>query len=683
MGYASSSATHQPRPGPSHSGFNPRMLLDRRSRRRQSGSGVKSGKGRVIRNLSVIKYDRDMAGVKQFRPRDVSVIIRGLVEFPPNASEEVIRNNISILIQNSDMDGLDSKKYGPNDFEFVKRTGHSFVIPEFAPDFELDLSALKTLIGQGDVYVRLTVNHKPPLTQNMSTWSDDSDFETSPMYTDSTTHAPASRSPSPTLRLPSSRTTSDATSSSSMPSERRTCFSGVHDDLSCMSSNSHQLPRNSSRTSSPTTPICSINRESCMSISSHQLHRSISRSSLCSNSPNVSSDTHRERNTSNTSLLSQSSSCIRGESAHSSNSHPYQVPRNTSHSCSIALISSTPQREASHTPTTQNSSSFGTATLSRSSLSGVLRSPLRLTPVLSSGPATAASASGVEHSAPTDESDTVVISSQDEDTDDDVFYVPNTPPQELSPLSPKRSRYSEEEEITIGDLYLMFCNLPRSTIDCVVGVAENARKVFNILLNGVKSFPLIAEMSKHLDGSCVTITVSQDSILSDAVAYYKKPSLNMSSPIMVKYRDMPAMDAGGPSRQFYCDILSRMKDNLNILEGPPTRLIPVYSSAVLASDMLKILGRIIVHSLLQEGPGFPFLNPSVFWYLVSDNVDIAVNYVLVSDLQTPVAEMINKVQAHHICMVGFLVWSFRWVGLVEVWAYLAISDCCNQQVLHV
>ena len=30
---------------------------------------------------------------------------------------------------------------------------HGYVIPEFAPDFELDLSALKTLTGQGDVYV--------------------------------------------------------------------------------------------------------------------------------------------------------------------------------------------------------------------------------------------------------------------------------------------------------------------------------------------------------------------------------------------------------------------------------------------------------------------------------------------------------------------------------------------------
>ena len=98
-----------------------------------------------------------------------------------------------------------------------------------------------------------------------------------------------------------------------------------------------------------------------------------------------------------------------------------------------------------------------------------------------------------------------------------MFYVPDTPPQELSLLSPKRNRYSEEEVTT--DLYLMFSNLPRSTIDCVIDVAENASKVFNILLNGVKSFPLIAE-SQSLDGSCVTLTVSQDSVLNDAIAYY-------------------------------------------------------------------------------------------------------------------------------------------------------------------
>ena len=69
--------------------------------------------------------------------------LRGLVKFPSNASE-VIRCTIAALIQNSDLaPSLDAKKYGPNDLEFVKRTGHTFIVPEFAPDFHLDSSALK------------------------------------------------------------------------------------------------------------------------------------------------------------------------------------------------------------------------------------------------------------------------------------------------------------------------------------------------------------------------------------------------------------------------------------------------------------------------------------------------------------------------------------------------------------
>ena len=112
--------------------------------------------------ICLVGYDRGMAEVKQFWPRDISIIVRGLVEFPSNASEEVIRSNIAALIQNSDLaPSLDAKKYGPNDFEFVKRTRHTFIVPQFAPDFYLDLSALKTPIGQGDVYFRLMLKHEP------------------------------------------------------------------------------------------------------------------------------------------------------------------------------------------------------------------------------------------------------------------------------------------------------------------------------------------------------------------------------------------------------------------------------------------------------------------------------------------------------------------------------------------
>ena len=86
----------------------------------------------------------------------------------------------------------------------------------------------------------------------------------------------------------------------------------------------------------------------------------------------------------------------------------------------------------------------------------------------------------------------------------------------------------------------------------------------------------------------------------------------------------------GPVGSFSVTYSRRIKGEPHLFEGPPTRLYPVYSSFVLTSGMLIVLGRIIVYSLLQEGPGFPFLNPFVFWCLVTE---IAVNYVDVNDLK--------------------------------------------------
>ena len=65
-----------------------------------------------------------------------------------------------------------------------------------------------------------------------------------------------------------------------------------------------------------------------------------------------------------------------------------------------------------------------------------------------------------------------------------------------------------------------------------------------------------------------------------------------------------------------------IKDKMNAFKGPvATCLIPAYSSQVLASGILKILGRIVVHSLLQGGPGFPFLTPYVYKYITTENID--------------------------------------------------------------
>ena len=75
--------------------------------------------------------------------------------------------------------------------------------------------------------------------------------------------------------------------------------------------------------------------------------------------------------------------------------------------------------------------------------------------------------------------------------------------------------------------------------------------------------------------------------------------------------------------------------------GPPKRFRLDYSPQVL--PVAKILGRIIAHSLLQEGPGFRYLAPYVYWYIVTGCEETALSYVTLLDLSRSVAEVVEQV----------------------------------------
>ena len=59
-----------------------------------------------------------------------------------------------------------------------------------------------------------------------------------------------------------------------------------------------------------------------------------------------------------------------------------------------------------------------------------------------------------------------------------------------------------------------------------------------------------------------------------------------------------------------------------------------------------MLGKIIVHSLLQDGPGFPFLAPYVYHYITSESIEESFEKVTLSVLPTPVANLIYKVSSN-------------------------------------
>ena len=55
------------------------------------------------------------------------------------------------------------------------------------------------------------------------------------------------------------------------------------------------------------------------------------------------------------------------------------------------------------------------------------------------------------------------------------------------------------------------------------------------------------------------------------------------------------------------------------------------------------MGTIIVHSILQGGPGVPIFSPVIYYYLAKDNVEEALKGLTVTDCSLPMKHVIEKV----------------------------------------
>ena len=128
----------------------------------------------------------------------------------------------------------------------------------------------------------------------------------------------------------------------------------------------------------------------------------------------------------------------------------------------------------------------------------------------------------------------------------------------------------------------------------------------------------------------------------------------------MQYKNEPGMDAGGVRRQFFSDLLNEFaySDKLGLFEGPPIRLRPTYNPQAVITGLMRLLGRIIAHSIVLEGIGFCFLSPAFYWYLVSgQKADMEQLHPLIStteDLDIGVQTVLDMVSSHNMFTVSVL-----------------------------
>lgn len=138
---------------------------------------------------------------------------------------------------------------------------------------------------------------------------------------------------------------------------------------------------------------------------------------------------------------------------------------------------------------------------------------------------------------------------------------------------------------------------------------------------------ILLNLQKQIELGVEKLKVDEDDVVSDVLHYYKNPSFDPKKGLRFCIKGKIAIDTGGVLRQIYSDVfnsLAESKGGLVLFKGDTTRKVPVFSNTHVLTGIFEIMGKLIAHSLIQGGPGFPYLAPIIYSYLSSGDLQTAI-----------------------------------------------------------
>ena len=112
-------------------------------------------------------------------------------------------------------------------------------------------------------------------------------------------------------------------------------------------------------------------------------------------------------------------------------------------------------------------------------------------------------------------------------------------------------------------------------------------------------------------------------IWEDALNSFKR-GIPASKYLRVTFLGEPAVDAGGPLREFFRLLLGEIFRNGSLFCGPDTARVPLHNAAALTKGTFKYIGCMMGASLLNGGPA-----PSFFANIVADYILFGIERVKV------------------------------------------------------
>ena len=151
---------------------------------------------------------------------------------------------------------------------------------------------------------------------------------------------------------------------------------------------------------------------------------------------------------------------------------------------------------------------------------------------------------------------------------------------------------------------------------------------------------IIEELKKQLNDEKEKVKVEEDDLLNDALTYYKDSEFDPKKKLRIVFKNQPAADTGGVLRQFFTQLLKEISEHFFF--GEKSRR-PIYNSDIVSSGMMKLVGTIIVHSVLLAGLGFPVFSRSLYRYLATGKTDEVIQNMTVDDCSLPVRNFIEVI----------------------------------------
>ena len=102
----------------------------------------------------------------------------------------------------------------------------------------------------------------------------------------------------------------------------------------------------------------------------------------------------------------------------------------------------------------------------------------------------------------------------------------------------------------------------------------------------------------------------------------------------------PALDTGGVRRQVFSEVFETVAFSDRL--GPPNTRRPVFRISSLSAGMMRLLGRMIGHSIILDCQGFPYLSPACYKYMTG-NQDQALLLCRPDDASERVQHVLSEV----------------------------------------